>query len=129
MISVRGDNLIFFSADFGWGGLPPHTYHCGVPFGDLKVDFSGLKVDSRSCPYPVTTRTHSGGDLRTRCVVIKVSWWSAIRRLFFQCFATHPNLVVFEFEAAPNQSILRDRNSRAVTILNVQKAVLLRTVL
>ena len=51
-------------------------------FGDLKVDFSGLKVDSRSCPYPVTTRTHSGGDLRTRCVVIKVSWWSAIRRFF-----------------------------------------------
>ena len=27
----RVDNSIFFSANFGWGGLPPPTYHCGVP--------------------------------------------------------------------------------------------------
>ena len=30
---IRGDNLIFFPADFGWGGLPPPTYHLGVTLG------------------------------------------------------------------------------------------------
>ena len=31
----RGDNLIFLSADFGWGGLPPRTFYCGVPLGKV----------------------------------------------------------------------------------------------
>ena len=25
------DNVIFCSAEFGWGGLPPHTFQRGVP--------------------------------------------------------------------------------------------------
>ena len=52
-------------------------------FGNLKVNFWGLKFNLRSCPYPVATRTHSGGDPRTRCAATNESWGSAIRRLFF----------------------------------------------